>query len=70
MQSKKSSIAEAVLNQIVGFVLIYIAQVIYFMAIDVEMPVREHFGLMILSSIISMSKHYVIRRYFQGRDNE
>jgi len=66
-QSKKSSLLESLMNQIVGFALIYIAQLIYFNLMSIEVPTGKHIGLMIISTIISVTKHYVIRRYFQAR---
>ena len=67
-QSKKNSIIEAILNQIIGFTLIYLAQFIYFKAIGLDVPTKAHFGLMIVSMVISMSKHYAIRRYMEAKN--
>ena len=64
MQSKFSSAIESILNQFVGTLLIYIFQKAYFWAFEIYVTTQKHMGLIVGAMIISMVKHYVIRRYF------
>ena len=70
MQTKRASVLEAVANQIIGTLLIYISQVIYFNLAGVNISSPKHLGLLITGIVISMSKHYVIRRYFERKKHE
>ena len=66
-QSKKLSIMESFVNQIVGTILVLVAQDVYFRIADIQISTPKHIGMVIMCMIISTGKHYVIRRYFERK---
>ena len=63
-QSRKAAMLESILNQVVGTVLVAITQKLYFLFNDIDISATKHVGLIAICMLLSMVKHYSIRRYF------
>lgn len=66
-QTKLESFTEGLLNQIVGFLTMYVYQLIFFYFANVKIQASKHLGMAIGAIFVSWIKHYAIRRYMEWR---
>ncbi len=69
-QTKKEAMFEAILNQVVGFTAVYLVQSLYIEWTGLEVSRSKHVSLMVLATIVSLIKHYAIRRFMENMKRE
>jgi hypothetical protein len=67
MQSKMSSLYEAVINVLIGFWINYFANLIILPLFGLHITLTENFVLGLLYTVISIARTYVIRRWFNAK---
>lgn len=63
-QTKLLSFIEAWANTIVGFVVAFITQVLVFPLYDVHISMAQDFQIVVIFSVISVIRSYLLRRAF------
>jgi hypothetical protein len=66
-QSKRASVAEAVLNTAIGFALAYAAQAAIAWVNNIPLTLYGNFVLTFWMTFVSIARSYVIRRWFNKR---
>ena len=64
MQSRKMSAIESVANVAIGYLLSVAVQVATFPLFGIDLPIRDNFLLGIFFTVVSLSRSYAIRRFF------
>lgn len=64
MQSKKASLIESIVNQLVGYVVALLAQLILFPLYGIEVSISQNIQLVLWFALISTIRTYVFRRLF------
>lgn len=65
-QSKKASLAEAIVNTCVGFVVTLICSPFIYWLADVEIKASQLGITTLLFTVLSIARGYVIRRWFNN----
>jgi uncharacterized membrane protein YcaP (DUF421 family) len=63
-QSRKMSLAESILNIIIGFVVAISAQYAIFPLFDIHIPMHDHLLIGVAFTIVSLVRSYYLRRFF------
>jgi hypothetical protein len=64
MQSKKYSLIEAIVNQIIGFLIALGSQVIIFPFYNIAVTLNHNIQITLWFTLISVIRSYIIRRFF------
>lgn len=65
-QSRRASLAEAITNTIVGYVVAIAAQVAIFPLFEIHVSAGEHATIGLLFTVVSLARSYVLRRVFEA----
>ena len=68
-QSKLHSLAEAVVNTLVGLAIAMLATAVICWAYDIPMLWENNFKITAWMTALSVARSYVIRRYFNKKDS-
>lgn len=63
-QSKKGSLAEALINTAIGFVINTIANITVLPALGIPVTIADSLHISVVFTFISVARSYVIRRWF------
>jgi len=66
-QSRRESLIESALNVLVGYVVAVGSQMFIFPLFGIEMTVGKSLGIAWCFTMVSLARHYCIRRFFNGR---
>ena len=66
-QTRKGSLAEAIVNVLIGAVVALASQMIIFPAYGVHVPLSTDLKIMAWFTIISVTRSYCLRRWFNAR---
>ena len=66
MQSKRGSFAESVIGTGVGFMISLVAQLIVFPLYGINIKLSENLQILIIFTLISIARQYVLRRVFNN----
>ncbi len=69
MQTKKQSFLESLVNVSVGFLITIISLNIIFPFLGIESHVGKNMLITIYLTILSILRNYILRRYFNKRQN-
>lgn len=69
MQTKKQSFLETIVNTFIGFAISLIATFIILPLFGIESTVAKNIGITMCFTVISILRGYVVRRYFNSRNN-
>ena len=69
MQSKLDSLIEASINTFIGFVIAFISQLVFFPIVGIEVTLAQNFILTVLFTLVSISRGYLVRRYFNKKSH-
>ena len=64
MQSKRSSLVEAAINTVIGYVISLLVQLVAYPAFGHSFTLMQNLGLGVVFAIVSLLRGYVIRRWF------
>ena len=64
MQSKRSSLVEAGINTVIGYVISLLVQLVAYPAFGHSFTLAQNLGLGVVFAIVSLIRGYVIRRWF------
>jgi len=67
MQSKGLSLAEAVLNTFIGFLISLVVTYIVFPLYNINVSHTDTVQITIIFTVVSIVRGYLIRRYFNGK---
>lgn len=67
MQKKIHSLLESLLNVIVGFIISYAISFIVYPLFGIPVNPTKYLGIVLIYTVISVIRSYVIRRYFNGK---
>jgi hypothetical protein len=70
MQTKKQSLLESATNIVIGYTIALISQLVIFPIVGVEATLGQNVKIGILFTIVSFTRSYLIRRYFNKKDNK
>jgi len=65
-QSRKSSLAESVINVAIGCVINFLANMLILPMVGCHITPRQNLVIMLLFTGISIARSYCIRRWFNG----
>lgn len=65
-QSKLESLAEVIVNVVIGWIIGLAAQVFFFPLIGIEATLSQNFISSIIFTVISIVRSYVVRRWFNA----
>ena len=63
-QTKKHSVAEAVINVLVGMVTSLLVQVVIFPLFNIRMSAADNINLCLIFTVVSVIRSYLLRRFF------
>ena len=66
-QSKTQSMIETFANVGVGFCISFLASLLILPAFGVVVSVDTNFGITLAFTVVSVTRMYIIRRYYNGR---
>ena len=66
MQSKIGSFIEVCVNVFIGMVLSLITQLIVFPMYGIEVNMSTNTQILVIFTVVSIARSYVIRRWFNG----
>ena len=66
-QSKIGSLIEASLNAIIGYSVAVLSQIVIFPMFDVIIPLKDDLLIGLWFTVISITRSYIIRRWFEGK---
>ena len=67
MQTRKHSVIESVTNVVVGYLVAVFSQVLVFPLFDIHIPLGDNFLIGLWFTGISLTRSYLIRRWFTRR---
>ena len=67
MQTKKQSFIEACMNILFGYAVALGSQLLIFPLFGILIPMRDHIWISIYFTIISLTRSYIIRRYYNHK---
>lgn len=67
MQTKRSSLIEAAINTVIGYIISLAVQVVAYPAFGHSFTLAENLGLGVVFAVVSLVRGYVIRRWFNQR---
>ena len=65
-QTKLESLAESVLNIVIGFVVALASQVVIFPLVGIHVPLTTNLTISFWFTVISLIRSYIIRRWFNA----
>lgn len=66
-QTKLGSLIETILNTLIGFGVALLSQIVVFPLFDIHVPLSTNLGIGAWFTAISVTRGYVIRRWFNAR---
>jgi len=66
-QSKIGSLVEASLNATIGYVVAVLSQIVIFPMFGVNIPLSDDLLIGGCFTVISITRSYIIRRWFEGK---
>ena len=66
-QSRVASLAESVMNVLIGYGVALASQLVIFPMFDVHLPLSDNLAIGAWFTIISLVRSYAIRRWFNAR---
>lgn len=66
-QSRRASLAEAVINVLIGYVIAVASQLVIFPLFGVHLPLSDNLLIGVWFTAVSLVRSYVIRRWFNAR---
>ena len=70
MQSKKNSFIESLSNVAIGYFVALASQLIIFPFFDINIPISDNIFIGMWFTVISITRSYIIRRFFTKRTGE
>ncbi len=70
MQTKKQSLIESIVNVLIGFIISITATFIIFPLVGIHSTPLQNVTSTIGFTIVSLIRQYIIRRYFNNKENE
>ena len=70
MQTKKESLTEALANVLIGYLLAVFSQLIVFPLCDIHTTFKNNLKIGLYFTIISLIRNYIIRRFFNKKENK
>jgi len=67
MQSKTHSLIESITNIIIGYIVALISQLLVFPLFDINVPLKTNIYIGLWFTGISLTRSYIIRRFFTKR---
>lgn len=67
MQSKLSSFIEATINMLLGILIGVLTQLLIFPFFNIEVSIKDNFGMAILFALLGLVRSYIVRRWFNTR---
>ncbi len=64
MQTKAKSLQEAIVNTLVGLLFNFVINLYAMPLFGVEMSLTQNFGVVIMFTVLSVLRNYVVRRFF------
>lgn len=64
MQSKLSSLSEAAVNVLIGYVINLVVQLLIYPAYGATFTLGENIQIGVVFTVVSLARSYVIRRWF------
>ena len=64
MQTKKQSLIESIVNILIGYFTALFSQLLIFPLFDIDIPIQDNLLIGLYFTLISLSRSYLIRRYF------
>jgi uncharacterized protein YacL len=69
-QTKKQSIVETVIQQLIGFIVALVSQLIIFPVFGINISMADNLLIGIYFTIVSIIRSYLVRRYFNRKQGE
>jgi hypothetical protein len=66
-QTRLGSLIEAWANTLFGFLLSIAASFIFFPLLGIQSNGWQNIGAVLLFTVLSIARNYIVRRYFDGR---
>jgi hypothetical protein len=66
MQSRRGSLAEAIISTVVGFALSMLAYEYIFPKLGIQTTTVQNFQIVVFMTLISLARQYVFRRFFNN----
>lgn len=68
MQTKLESFRESCYNVLIGYVIAFISQIVVFPLVGVKATINQNLEIGLYFTIISLTRSYLIRRYFNKKE--
>ena len=65
-QTKLESLAEVLINVVIGWGIAFVTQLIVFPKFGIHVPLSSQFWISVIFTIVSIIRGYVIRRWFNA----
>lgn len=69
MQTRKQSMIEAVMNVLIGYTVNFTANLLILPLIGFDISVGQNLFIGILYTLVSLTRSYLIRRFYNRRHN-
>ena len=66
MQSRLTSMAEAIVNVLVGFWVAVLSQMLVFPLFDLQASFSQNIGMGLIFTVVSLLRSYLLRRFFNA----
>lgn len=66
-QTRLESLAEALMNTIIGYCVALLSQLVIFPMYGIHVPLSTNMVIVALFTIISLVRNYIVRRWFNAR---
>ena len=66
MQSRLMSMAEAIVNVLVGFWVAVLSQMLVFPLFDLQASFSQNIGMGLIFTVVSLLRSYLLRRFFNA----
>lgn len=67
IQSRRSSLAESLLNVAIGYSVAVASQILIFPLFGIQVPISTNIEIGLYFTAISIVRSYLVRRWFNGR---
>ena len=69
-QTRVQSFIEANTNVFIGFIISYFTGLVIYPCFNVDVHPAKNFGITLCFTVTSIIRQYIIRRYFNNKENE
>jgi membrane protein implicated in regulation of membrane protease activity len=67
MQSRLHSLAESIINIVIGYVVAILAQLLIFPWFGIHIPMSDNLLIGVCFTVVSLIRSYLVRRWFNKR---